>query len=289
MINNTYPIKLEHSLEYARLVTYIQEDVPGSMIKKRPLVLVCPGGGYSYTSAREAEVVALRFLAMGCHAAVLYYSCAPAVFPASLLELAYSVKLLRANAGEWHIHPDKMIVLGFSAGGHLAASLGMFWNREFVWKGLGLKEEERELLRPNGMILGYPVITSGEFAHKGSFCQILGLDQDPEPETFDLQGKVYSVDEMMQMLSLENQVTKDTPKAFIWHTFEDGGVPMENSLFLVGAMRKQEIPVEYHLFPRGPHGLSLANEETSESLDSAVYVKECQIWIELAKAWIANL
>ena len=162
MINNTYPIKLEHSLEYARLVTYIQEDVPGSMIKKRPLVLVCPGGGYSYTSAREAEVVALRFLAMGCHAAVLYYSCAPAVFPASLLELAYSVKLLRANAGEWHIHPDKMIVLGFSAGGHLAASLGCFWNSEFLVNEVAGGDES--LLKPNGLILSYPVITSGEFA-----------------------------------------------------------------------------------------------------------------------------
>ena len=126
MIHNTYPLKVEGSLEYARLVTYIQEDSDAMLIDKRPLVLVCPGGGYGRTSDREAESMALQFLAMGYHAAVLRYSCAPAKYPTALLELASSMALIRKNAEAWHIDTDKIVVQGCSAGGHLAASLGMF-------------------------------------------------------------------------------------------------------------------------------------------------------------------
>ena len=272
MLHNTYPIQMEGSLPDARLITYLQDPSDSMAIDTRPLILICPGGGYGYTSDRESEPIALKFLAMGYHAAVLRYSCAPARYPTALLELAASILLIRRNAEEWHVDTDKIIVQGCSAGGHLAACLGMFWDEDFLAEAMGLDASEHSLLQPNGMILCYPVITSGEFAHRGSFQNLLG----------DREG------ELGAKLSLENQVSGKTPQAFIWGTFADGAVPMENSLLLVGAMRRQNIPVEYHLYPRGGHGLALATHLT-ETSDGRHVQEECATWIELADNWLKNL
>lgn len=269
MIHNTYTIRVEGSLPDARLVTYIQEYSESMGVGDRPLVLVCPGGAYAYTSDREAESLALQFLAMGFHAAVLRYSVAPARYPVSLLELAYSVKLIREHAREWHVAADKLVVQGCSAGGHLAASYGCFWKEEFIAEKLGV---DSETLRPNGMLLCYPVITSGPFAHRGSFENLLGECQSP----------------LAQKMSLENQVSEDTPKAFIWHTFTDESVPVENSLLFVGALRRHQIPTEFHMYPVGGHGLALATRLTVTS-DGRAIQPECASWISLAKTWLENL
>lgn len=189
MLHNTFEIQVQGSLPYATLITYIQEDSDAMAIRERPLILICPGGGYTRTSDREAEPVALKFLAMGYHAAVLRYSCAPAVFPTSLLELASAMAMIRNNVKQWHVDSEKIIVQGSSAGGHLAASLGMFWDEDFVAQGIGLGEADHELLRPNGMILSYPVITSGEFAHRGSFESLLGDRQEELGEKLSLENR----------------------------------------------------------------------------------------------------
>lgn len=272
MIHNTYPIQVEGGQPYARLITYIQDYTDALKISERPLILLCPGGGYRYTSDREAETMALQFVALGYHAAVLRYSCAPSTYPTSLIELAYSMKLLREHADEWHIVPEQIVVEGCSAGGHLAASLGMFWDEDFLAEAVGLSPEEHEVLRPAGMILSYPVITSGEFAHRGSFENLLGDRQE----------------ELAEKLSLEKQVNAKTPKAFIWHTYADASVPMENSLLLVSAMRKAGIPVEYHLFSDGRHGLALCNELTNTS-DGLAYQPENAVWVPMAQAWLQKL
>lgn len=272
MIHLTYPIQVEGSLPETKLVTYIQEPSPSLAIRKRPLILICPGGGYTMTSDREAESIALQFLAMGYHAAVLRYSCAPAQYPTALLELASCMVLIRNKAEEWQVDSEKIIVQGCSAGGHLAACLGMFWNQDFIAEGIGLKKEKQKLLRPNGMLLCYPVITSGEFAHRGSFENLLGSREA----------------ELSDKLSLENQVTKDTPKTFVWHTFEDQVVPVENSLLLVSALHKAGISTEFHLYPKGQHGLALANFLTAASDGSAVQ-EECTSWVGLAHTWIEHL
>lgn len=272
MLHSIYPIQVEGSLPDAKLVTYIQDNSEKMAIDTRPLVLICPGGGYSYTSDREAEPIALAFLAMGYHAAVLRYSCAPARYPTALLELAAAIALIRRNAEEWRVDTDKIVVQGCSAGGHLAACLGVFWDEDFLAEGIGLTAKEHELLKPNGMILCYPVITSGEFAHRGSFENLLG-----EREA-----------ELGAKLSLENQVNERTPRAFIWGTFADQSVPMENSLLLVSAMRRANIPVEYHLYPKGGHGLSLANRLT-ETSDGRHVQEECTTWVTLAKNWMEHL
>lgn len=271
MRKEVYPIRMEGSMPYAELTVYLHEHYQEIAVETRPLVLVCPGGAYAYTSEREADPLAAQFLAMGYHAAVLRYSCAPAVYPTALTELAYSLALIRRNGEDWYVNPEQIIVLGCSAGGHLAASMGVFWKEEFLAGALGIRKEEQKLIRPDGMILCYPVITSGEFAHRGSFQNLLGARQE----------------ELSAKMSLENQVDKDTPPAFIWHTYEDGAVPAENSLLFVTALRRAGVPAEFHMYPKGSHGLALANRLT-QNQDGNAAQSECTSWVGLAHTWIEH-
>ncbi len=283
MIHNIYPLQAEGSQPYARLVTYIQDDSDALAVRQRPLVLLCPGGGYGRTSDREAESIALQFLAMGYHAAVLRYSCAPSRYPTALLELAASVRLIRENAEQWHVSPGKIVIQGCSAGGHLAACYCMFWKQSWLRERIGLAEEDHELLRPVGMLLCYPVITAGEFAHRGSFENLIGYSEEASAAGISPEQR-----ELLQLLSLENQVNEDVPPAFIWHTYTDQSVPVENSLLLVGALRRAGIPTEFHMYPRGSHGLALATPLTQTS-DGRCVQTECASWIDLAHTWLESI
>ncbi|MCM1025899.1 MAG: alpha/beta hydrolase [Roseburia sp.] len=280
MINQVFPIQMEGSLPETRLITYIQDHFEEIGIDKRPLALICPGGAYAYTSAREGEVLAMQFLAMGCHAAVLKYSCAPARYPTALTELAAAMLLIREHTAEWHVDPEAVIVLGCSAGGHLAASLGTLWKEAFLGQAVGAAGENQRLLRPDGMILCYPVITSGSFAHRGSFENLLGEEAGKEEHWAEQES-------LLRRLSLEERVDRDTPPAFLWHTFEDGSVPAENSLLFVSALRRAGVPVEFHLYPKGGHGLGLANHLTATREGGALQ-PECTSWISLARTWIES-
>lgn len=235
----------------------------------RPMVLICPGGSYAVTSDREAEGIALKFMAMGCHCAVLRYSVAPARYPAALFQAAASIKLIREHAKEWYVDREKVFIQGSSAGGHLAASLGVFWKEPFLWEAMGTTPE---MLRPDGQILSYPVITAGAFAHRGSFENLLGN-----------KPAIKELDRM----SLEKQVAEDTPRTFIWHTFEDGTVPVENSLLFVKALREKGVSTEFHLFEKGPHGIGTASKLTMSS-DGRGVQRECEVWMDLVKVWIEN-
>ena len=172
MIHNSYFLRVEGSQPNARLITYIQDHSDAIGIKKRKLVLLCPGGGYEHTSDREAEAMALQFLAMGYHAAVLRYSVSPSRYPTALLELAKSVQIIREQSNKWNVDADKIVIQGCSAGGHLAASYCIFWQERFVSDALELADNK--ILKPNGMLLCYPVITSGEYTSKYSFENLLG-------------------------------------------------------------------------------------------------------------------
>lgn len=252
-----------------KMSVYLPDNSPEIQIdRKHPTVVICPGGGYAMTSDREAEPIALRFAAAGCNAVVVRYSCVPARFPAALFELSYAVAKVRENAQEWNVDTDRIAVCGFSAGGHLAASFSTLWNRDFVKEYFDYQGGEN---KPNGMILGYPVITSGEHAHWGSIENLLG------DKTADSA--------LLELVSAEKQVNSDTPPAFIWHTFDDACVPVENSLVLAQALAKEKISTELHIYPKGPHGLALASRETG---DFAV-VPECQNWIDMAIRWLKNL
>lgn len=267
MVNRIINIKVKGSIKKARLYTYfLDNSTEINPNKKRPVVVICPGGGYQMTSDREAEAIALKFIAMDIHAVVLRYSVAPAVYPTSLLELANTVKFLRLNSKKYNIDTNKIIIQGFSAGGHLAASLGVFWTKPFLAQSLNTSSET---IKPNGLILSYPVITSGKFANRDSF--------------YNLLGNKYN--ELKSSLSLEKQVNENTPKTFIWHTFTDNAVPVENSLLFVNALIKYNIPTEFHMYPVGGHGLSLANKMTVNSQGVGIE-KQCQSWISLARTWI---
>ena len=214
-------------------------------------------------------MIALQWNALGYHAVVLCYSTEPATYPTALLELATVMKMVKEHSAEWHVKADKILVEGSSAGGHLAASYGMFWKRPFLAEKVGLSSEE---LRPAGMILHYPVITSGEYAHRDSFHMLLG----------------EKYEELKEELSLENQVNEDTPPTFIWHTNEDGSVPAENSLLLALAMRRHHVPVELHMYAKGGHGLALADERTM-CADGSGTEKECTSWVALADMWLREV
>ena len=232
-------------------------------VKQRPLVLVVPGGGYNHVSPREGDPVALQFAAAGYHTAVLTYSVGEgAQNYRPLRQLNEALALLRQNAGEWNILPDKIAVCGFSAGGHLALSGAV----------LDIPGETTQQ-RPNAVILGYPVVTAGEFAHRSSFVQLAGSEDVAAQQAF----------------TLEDKVTSDTPPVFVWHTMTDDAVPVENTLMLIQACRAAGVSIEAHLFPEGSHGLSLANAETAGNGFYAHIVECVQCWPDLAEAWLRRL
>lgn len=268
MRNEQIKIQVEGSGKDVCLETYILGDVmDGARNRKTPLVLICPGGGYAMTSNREAEPIALQFNSMGYQAAVLRYSCAPAVYPTALCEVAQSVKLIREHAEDWNVDAEKIIVMGFSAGGHLAASYGVFWNELWLTEKM---QCDKQLLKPNGLVLCYPVISSKEeITHQDSIKNLLG----------------ESYPEMKEQVSLEDKVGKHTPKTFLWHTFTDPVVPFWNSFRFAEALGKAGVPMEYHLYPQGGHGLSLANEQTANEEGKGVE-KVCQSWVPLLRSWM---
>lgn len=248
---------------------YLLDNNKTAPEKCRSAIVVCAGGGYWQRSDRESEPIVTQFLAMGYHTFLMDYSVAPNHFPTSVRELGEAVARIREHAGEWNIDTARIIPCGFSAAGHLVCSLGVFWDQEFVWGPIGRKADE---IRPDGMILCYPVITSGEFAHVNSFKRLLGEDASKEQKA---------------AVSLENFVTEKTPPAFLWHTWEDESVPLENSLLLASALRRCGVHFELHVYPTGGHGLSLATSETAGE-NTTLINEQCQSWVGLLKTWLAH-
>ena len=228
------------------------ETMPLAM--ERPLVLVVPGGGYSHLSAREGDPVALQFAAAGYHTAVLRYAVEDdAAHGLPLRQLVSAIGLVRQHAAAWHVLPDKIAVCGFSAGGHLALSGA-------VWDIPGMEDQPR----PNALLLAYPVVTAGEYAHRDSFVQLTG--------TQDVAAH--------QRFTLEDKITPATPPVFVWHTMEDETVPVENTLLLLNALHKVGVPCEAHLFEKGCHGTSISTPEVDA--DSAHRNR----WVKLAVEWL---
>lgn len=201
----------------------------------------------------------MEFLSLGFQVFVIEYTCFPGDMSnfRPLRELADCVCTLRKNRESWHIDPDRIAVLGFSAGGHLAASLGAFWNDRSV----GLPEG----CRPDALVLCYPVISTREFAHEGS------------AENVSAGDGAYR-----DKLNLFRQVTADFPPVFLWHGGEDDTVPPENSLWLAVELKKHGVPFEYHLFGSGAHGISVCTREV-ETPDAV-----CRPWVPLCKSWLCR-
>lgn len=253
----------------AALTVYLLDSISAAPDKVRPMVVVVPGGGYKRRSDREREPIVMKYLAMGYHACILDYSVSPNRYPVSLRELALAVAVIREHAAQWKVKSDGIFVCGFSAGGHLACSLGTFWNKPEVYEAVGCQAEK---VRPDGLILCYPVVTSGEYCHAGSFKELLGEAADGE-----LRGQV----------SLENHISSQMPPVFLWHTVTDQSVPVENSLLLAAALQRARVSFELHIYPSGCHGLALASEETGGS-EERLTEPCCQTWISLVQSWIEN-
>lgn len=279
MIHKKIEIKVDYDKVHAvqdgtpvYLYTYVMEkspELPASV--KRPAVIICPGGAYAFKSDREAEIVAMRYLAAGNQAFVLQYSVAPSRFPSAMLELAAAVAHVRSHAEEYYVDAEKIVIAGFSAGGHLCATLGNLWDEPVIEQALG-ETYENKSWKPDGMILSYPVITMGEFTHEESRRLLLG-------ENF--------TEEMAEAVSMEKRVTSKTVPTFIWHTQEDDAVPVENSLEFALALRKNKIPFEMHIYEKGCHGLSLCDHTVDDG--NRAFPADDANWIEMALNWLRRL
>jgi acetyl esterase/lipase len=240
----TFP--LAEDKPYVTLTAYVagtSKEMPFN--EKRKAILVVPGGGYSFCSDREGEPIALTYVTAGFNAFVLTYSVSSkgdVRWPIPLIDASSAMKFIRDHAEEFHIDPDYVFVVGFSAGGHLAASLGTLWDNDEIEAFLNM---EKGYNKPTGMILSYPVISGLEYAHRGSFDNILGERKDDE--------------EARRELSLELRVDEKTVPAFIWTTATDTVVPPQNSIMFAQSLAEKGIPFEMHVYPKGGHGSSLAN------------------------------
>lgn len=212
-------------------------------------------------SDREGEPIAFQYLAAGFTAFVVTYTC-NARFPTALIEAAYTFRKIRLRAEEFHIDPEKIAVLGCSAGGHLAGCLATMWNDNMIVKTIDCSPED---VRPNAAVLCYPVISGVTSPHTGSFNVLLGEDAGRSD---------------LSRLSLENRVTPKTPPLFIWHTANDDCVSAHNSLVMAKACISNKIPIELHLFDEGPHGLSTCDKTTG--WNEAFYLPNVRQWIRLS-------
>lgn len=246
----------------ATMECYLPANYDFSKDRKRPAVIIFPGGGYGHLSDREAEPIALQYAAADMAAFVLRYSVKPdAGFPRCVLEALTAIKTVRENAEEWNINPDKIAICGFSAGGHLAASAGAFWHAPFARESLG----DNELLKPNAAILCYPVISSGPWAHSGSIVNLLGED---------------AAEELEEIVSIEKQITSAYPPTFLWHTATDQIVPVQNTLLMGKSLADAEVPFELHIYPMGPHGLALSDERTAKPNHPQYIVERPAQWVQ---------
>ena len=230
--------------------------------KIRAAVVVCPGGAYKTLADYEGDVVALKYYKAGFNAFTVKYSVGElATFPAPLTDLSVAIKTIRANAKNWNVDSEKIAVLGFSAGGHLALSLGTLWNNPEIVKAAGCEKEEN---KPNAIISCYGVTGARFWLYHRAL--------------FDVLTKGRTEQEGKNLLHNPKNVGAHTPPVFLWHTFNDTAVPVDEAIELMSALSKHDVPFESHIYPNGRHGLGLANED-----------KDLKAWHKLSVNWLKRL
>ncbi|MDD3404143.1 MAG: alpha/beta hydrolase [Hespellia sp.] len=252
---------------------------------KRPVIVVCPGGGYWFTSDREADPIALKYLGEGFHTFVLRYSTGEgAAYPLALQELSKLISVIRSHADEWMIDPEKIIGCGFSAGGHLAASLGVLSEEACITDEIGVKKGENKL---NALVLGYPALSliPQEVEVPPEIKALLETGEisfGPDPvETLSGQKPTQEDKDRFNLL---NYVSENVPPSFVWNTYTDALVPFEDSITWAIKLEQYHVPVELHVFSQGNHGLSLANEETATKPDEIN--DSIAEWFPLSVKWL---
>lgn len=233
--------------------------------KKRPCLVICPGGGYGMVSQREGEPIAFHFLPDGYNVFVLHYSVAPNRFPTQIREVAAVLELIHENADLWHCDTSRVAILGFSAGGHLAAHYSTCFDIPEV------RQVFPDSKPVQASVLCYPVISADPaFGHLGSFRNLLGVDNLTK--------------EQEEKFSCDRRVTEHTPPAFLWHTAADDCVPVVNSLTYARALADHNIPFALRVYPYGNHGLATVDGETNDNLSEAVTC--AQAWLTDAKQFL---
>ena len=228
-----------------------------------PAIIICPGGGYGAISSRESAPVAEPFFAAGYNTFILNYSVKEKAKDfRPLCQLAATMAHIRTNSQEFLTIPHKIAVIGFSAGGHLAASLGTLFNNERFLKAWGRDDH----IRPDAMILGYPVITADD-----EYAQVYSIE--------NVSGAQFGTPEF-RWFDLTNHVDAQTPPAFLWHTAADQLVYVENTLLFSMALSKAKVPYECHILPEGPHGMcTCTNEIRSHHPYNARWVQWSIQWL----------
>ena len=292
----TTTIKLYENRQDVTLTAYILSDSPELLNgKKRPAVIVCPGGAYLGCSDREAEPVALRFAAMGYHAFVLRYSTynngAPfkpvtgdlvvnpnSIHPAPMRDIGKAFLTIRSHADEWLVDTEKIAICGFSAGAHNCAMYSVYWQEPVICEFFG---EPAEAFKPAASILGYGIsdyhLLFGEMSDP--FARVLR-----ESSQFAYLGTKSATNELLDIVSPALHVTKNVPPTFLWATAADALVPVENTTRMANALAQAGVPFEVHIFESGMHGLSLADQSTAGS--SFELDADAAKWVSLAEAWL---
>lgn len=234
--------------------------LPDPEIATGAAIVVFPGGGYGGLAGHEGDGYAKWLVEQGIAALVVKYRLGSHGYRHPIMwgDAARAVRLTRALAGEWNLDPERVGVMGSSAGGHLVSTIVTKFD---AGNPNAADPIERESCRPDLGILCYPVISMGPYTHQGSKKNLLG--EDPSPE-------------LVAELSSELQVKSDTPPCFIWHTWEDGGVVVENALEFGNALRRQGVRFELHIYELGGHGLGLgpADEPHRWSADCLAWLQE---------------
>ncbi|WP_100487236.1 alpha/beta hydrolase [Sporolactobacillus pectinivorans] len=234
-----------------------------------PAVVICPGGGFTFLSGREAEPIALKFNSEGYHAFILNYSLISAgktVYPGALLEMAATIRMMHQNKEKWHIDTNRIVLVGFSAGGNIVANYNGIYSQSAFLKKYHL---DKDGIAPSAAILCYPVI---DFH--------LGYPDGHEKKLAVSKDRTY--------WAAEHLISTGTKPTFIWHTVTDQVVPMENTLVYVAELKKHHIPFEAHLFAEGKHGLSLANAITQKSNRPEDINAHVSHWFNLAVEWLSD-
>lgn len=252
----------------ATLKTYLPDNLVeiGRDDEKHPCLLICPGGGYAFCSKREQEPIAFYFLPDGFNVFILEYSVAPHRYPTQLREVAAAMELIYKYADTWHCDTNRVAIMGFSAGGHLAAH----YSNAYSCPEIRAVFPDSKPVQAS--ILCYPVITADPtWAHLGSFDALL--------------GKKDRTSEDILKFSCNKLVTDSTPPAFLWHTSEDSCVPVMNSLLYAQALAVHKIPFELHVYPHGGHGLATSDARTlREVLPEHRYD---HVWLDCVRKWLS--
>ncbi len=227
-------------------------------------IVICPGGGYGGLAPHEGVDYARFLNEQGIAGFVLKYRLGSGGYrhPVMLQDAARALRTVRARAAEWNLDPKRIGIMGSSAGGHLASTLLTHFD---AGRADDHDPVERQSSRPDLGILCYPVVTMGEFTHQGSKNNLLGKDPSPE---------------LVRNLSNELQVTKETPPTFIWHTWEDSAVPVENSLQFAAALRRAGVPFDLHIYQKGGHGLGLGSAQWNPERRHP-WTQDCLYWFKV--------